>query len=145
MPACTDSNEPNETSAAATSLSMDPVSDDDGSGGAFTGTAQGVDEDWFTYEGSDDIGNVVDPTVEVVGGAVEVCMYMDCVNPGPQTADCPNGTTADMDGELAGCCATSGFTVDLDCTGISDDANIYIRVKATSSGVCESYSMSYHY
>jgi hypothetical protein len=146
MPGCVDPNEPNETSAAAFSLSATPVDDNDDQGGAFTGTVQDSDVDWFTYLGSDGgLTGVVDPTIEVVGGSVQICMYLDCTSK-PQTFSCPTGTTADADGDLNGCCAATGFTVDdLDCTGGSDDANVYIRVKASGAGVCESYSMTYHY
>jgi hypothetical protein len=144
-PGCPDPNEPNETAGGATSLSADPISDNDGSGGSFTGAAQDADEDWFTYLGSDDLGNTVDPTVGITSGAVEVCMFLDC-QAGNTTFSCPGGTTSTDVGGIAGCCGTAGFTVDdLNCPGISDDADVYIRVKASAGGVCEAYSLTYHY
>ena len=151
MPTCADSNEDNDTSATATSLSAAPVSDDDGAGGSFTGAALGAalgaDEDWFTYEGSDDAFNEVDPTVGLTSGAVEVCMFMDC-KVGATQYSCPAGTTEQTADGLSGCCSTSGFAVvdNVNCTGVlSDDMNIYFRIKATAAGVCESYSLTYHY
>lgn len=148
MPTCVDSSEPNETSAAAFSLSVDPISDADNAGGTFTGVALGSDLDWYTYQGSDDLGSSVDPTVEVVpADKVEVCMFFDCINPSsPRAFTCPVGSTASADGDLNGCCSNNGFTVaGIDCTGVSDDADVYIRVKPIAVDVCESYSISYHY
>lgn len=145
VPGCVDSSEPNDTSAAAFSLAVDPVDDNDVIE-TFIGTAMGADEDWYTYEGSDGgLTGEVDPTVTVVSGAVQVCMYLDCLTK-PQTFSCPNGSTADTNGELLGCCANDTITVDdLDCDPIADDANVYIRVKALGAGVCESYSVNWHY
>ena len=151
MPGCPDPNEPNETSAAAFSLSVDPISDSTSAAapaGTVTGSALGSDLDWYTYEGSDDLGPSVNPSVEVVpADKLEVCMFFDCINPGsPRAFTCPVGSTAASDGDLTGCCSNNGFIVDgVDCTGISDDANVYIRVKAVAADVCEGYSVSYSY
>ncbi len=150
-PDCVDSNEPNETSAAAFSLSATPISDSTSAknpAGTFTGSALGADIDWYTYEGSDDLGPSVNPSVEVVpADKVEVCMFFDCINPAsPRAFTCPDGSMAASDGDLAGCCANSGFIVDgVDCTGISDDAKVYIRVKAIVADVCENYAVTYSY
>lgn len=145
MPTCPDPNEANDTLATATSLSATPVGDANGDGGSFTGAAFGADLDWFTYEGSDKLGAIVDPTVGVTSGAVEVCMFMACLE-GPIQYSCPTGTTDLNDSGVGGCCNTTGFTVTgLNCDGLSDDANIYIRVKPSAVDVCESYSMTYHY
>jgi hypothetical protein len=143
-----DPNEPNETSAAAFSLSATPLSDLDDVDKVVTGTALGSDIDWYTYLGSDDFGPAVNPTVGVVpADKVEVCQFFDCVNPAsPRAFSCPMGSTAATDGDLKGCCSTTGFVVeDLDCTGASDDADVYIRVKAIATDACESYSITYHY
>lgn len=145
-PSCPDSNEPNNTSAAAKSLSADPVSSDDTDGtGSFVGAAQDADEDWYTYEGSDDIDGAPDPGVGFTSGNVEVCIFMDCLT-GTEEYECPAPTVATDVGDLSGCCGTADFAVGIDCLGtISDDANVYIRVKASNAGVCEAYSLTYHY
>jgi hypothetical protein len=142
-----DLNEPNETSAAAFSLSVDAISDQDSAGGTFTGVALGTDVDWYTYIGSDNLGFTVDPTVQVVpADKVEVCMFIDCTaTDAVETFVCPGGTTATADGALTGCCAATGFVVDDLCDTTDDGAEVFIRVKAVAADVCESYSISYHY
>ncbi|MCP4443875.1 MAG: hypothetical protein GY811_00835, partial [Myxococcales bacterium] len=114
-----------------------------------SGSALGTNLDWYTYEGSDDLISSVDPTVEDVTPTdkVEVCMFFDCIEQSAaRSFTCPAGSTAATDGGLAGCCGNAGFTVDdLDCAGVSDDADVYIRVKAIATDVCESYSIGYHY
>ncbi len=148
-PGCVDSHEANETSATAKSLSSTPVSASDSAGGAITGVAIDPDVDWFTYQGDDD-AYIVDPTVQVIpADKVEVCMYFDCVADVGLEFSCPDGASASTDGELTGCCSGNGFTVDdLDCGGFttpSDDTFVYIRVKPATTGVCQDYSITYHY
>lgn len=148
MPGCVDSSEPNDTSAAAFSLAAEPVDDNDVIE-TFIGTAMGADEDWYTYEGSDGgATGVVDPTVDVVTGAISICMYLDCLVP-PTSFTCPANTTDDTNGDLVGCCASTGFSISgvidgLSCNG-AEDADVYIRIRASGAGVCEAYSVNWHY
>ena len=139
-PDCSDDSEPNNTSALATSLSATPISANDSSGGNFTGAVINADLDWFEYTGDDDI-YAPDAYVDILGG-VEVCMYLSCAG---ITFTCPNGTTTSTDGSLEGCCGNSAFTVVPDCDGLSDDAQVFMRVKALAADTCEAYTITYHY
>lgn len=133
--------EPNETESSATDLGA--ISDCDGSGsslGAKLDTE--ADVDFYAYDGSDDSGCTVDPTV-TTGDSVRVCMFADCSG---VSAGCTAGTSSNLGG-LPGCCVDGPgtVTVDVNCSGISDDATMYIRIDQGAAGVCTDYSFDYHY
>jgi hypothetical protein len=151
--ACTDigDGESNETEATAYQLTTQAITDCNSAGGSFSGTINGAsDVDWYTYEGSDTFTCVVDPTrsVSTLETPVRICKYFEC-KVGQTNVTCPSGTTAETspDGR-SGCCGTTGFSVDLDCTTTSsDDAYVYVRIDQPSapSGTCNHYSATYHY
>ena len=153
-PACPDLGvgEPNETENDAFPLKGSAISDCDGDGGTVTGTIAGMsDVDWFTYEGDDGIGCVVDPTRSFTqsGSGLRLCKFMECKS-GDTEFGCPSGTTGSTSpGGRAGCCGSSGFDVtDLNCTGTSDEhVDVYIRIDkpGANATTCDDYSLGYHY
>jgi hypothetical protein len=88
---------------------------------------------------------VVDPTrgITVVGSA-RLCKFIQCVS-GTASNTCPAGTTAETSPDgLPGCCGTDDFQMDTDCSGIDDDATVFIRLdQATDS--CAKYTLTFHY
>lgn len=137
--------EANETESTAHNLGT--IGDADGDGGSLTGVLAGVnDKDWYKYTGQDNLGATVDPTRTVsAGDAIRVCKYAQCTT-GDEDFTCPAGTTSatSPDGR-PGCCGSSGFSLDLNCTGTSsDDATIYVRID-TQVNDCVAYNFSWHY
>ena len=137
--------EPNNTESTAVDLGV--ITDCDGDGGVFSGIVAGIDdEDYFKYQASDDAFCSVDATREVTSGqAVRFCKYAQCTNGSDPSISCPGGSqTATSPDGRPGCCANSGFTFSPDCTGISDDVNIYMHLR-TMMNECVSYTVEYHY
>jgi hypothetical protein len=143
--------EPNNGEANAFQLTTQAISDCNSAGGTFWGTINGpTDVDWYIYEGSDTFSCVVDPTrsASALEAPVRMCKFFECKS-GQANITCPSGTTAETspDGRN-GCCGTTGFSVDLDCTGTSsDDAFVFVRIDqpGAPSGTCNHYSSTYHY
>jgi hypothetical protein len=153
-PACLDLGigEPNESEDTAFPLKASAISDCDGDGGTVSGTIAGAaDIDWFSYEGDDKIGCVVDPTrsFSQSESGLRLCKFIECFN-GNTEFSCPGGTTAATSpGGRKGCCGTTGFKIsNLNCTGTLDEhARVFIRVDqpGATAATCNVYSLSYHY
>lgn len=146
-----DDHEPNATEDTASVRS--PIGDGDGRGSQVTGLLDSPnDVDWFRYAGTDNFGAVVNPYGQLNVVALELCLHADCVS-GLETTQitCPAGTTQTPSPEgRPGCCAagTMGFEIDLSCTDnplVSDDATIYMSVRGSEAGVCQEFTLSYHY
>lgn len=142
-PPCSNDNfEPNNSESEATYLGE--INDCDGSGGVIDAMLEGTEFDWYWYRGLDQLGCSVGAYREPSAGAtVRVCAYFQCDG---LSLTCPDGTSADVSpGGRSGCCATEAFSVSPDCSGMSDDADVYIRVDKPPTPHCLSYSLSYHY
>jgi hypothetical protein len=143
-----DPMEPNDSEQTANVLVAMPIEDCDDMGGNALGIIVGAsDVDWYVYSGSDELGCSVDPTRMLMPDApgLRMCKYFDC--PGADVS-CPNGTTIDTSPDgLDGCCSDTGFTAGVDCNGISDDADVYIRIDQPGGDAetCNGYNMAYHY
>lgn len=146
----TDPGEPNDT--AATAYAFGPIGCSDSSPGKIYGVlADEGDVDWFVYDGQDEISCQVNPTVgvSVSAGIARVCAYFACV--GSADTDlgaCPLGTSTDQSADgWPGCCGTTDFTVDLNCTGtINDESLVYLRVDDPTHGsTCAPYTVTFHY
>jgi len=136
---CDASYEPNETQSTAKGLgTVGDCASDATLSAALDGSG---DVDFYTFNGTDGVC-IVNPAVSTTDN-VELCMYADC--PG-LTLSCKQGSPSSLS-SLQGCCVSSGGTVELsiDCTGISDDATVYMQVNGASGGQCTPYSITYHY
>ena len=149
--ACSDDpGEPNNGEIQATLL--DPITDDDDQGSMISGELEAAtDIDWFRYEGSDTTFAIVGPYAQVNVNALELCMYAECLN-GLEVTEvtCNEGTTQQPSPNgRPGCCGTNtgGFEIGLSCGGtFSDDsALIFISVAGSEPGVCQEYTVTYHY
>jgi len=143
-----DPGEPNDEQTKAHQLGMLTCKDSEIF--SVSGTlADPGDEDWFLYEGQDDISCLVNPTVDVVTAPtnVQVCSYFWCKK-GTADVTCPAGTASSTSvlGD-PGCCGGDDFTAKLDCAGTLDGAAVvYLRVHdPTNTEVCADYSLSVHY
>lgn len=153
-PTCPDLGvgEPNENESNAFSLEATAISDCDGDGGTVSGTIAGAgDVDWFTYDGDDGAGCVVDPTRSLTQSesGLRLCKFFECLS-GETERSCPGGTTEETSPEgRSGCCGTAGFDVtDLNCTGTTDEhVHVYVRIDqpGANASTCNDYSLSYHY
>jgi hypothetical protein len=142
---CDTGDEPNDSESTAVDLGV--ITDCDGDGSSFTGELSGInDQDWYKYEASDDFGCSVDATRDVMAAqAVRFCKYAQCLDDSDPALSCPDGTddATSPDGR-PGCCGDAGFTFAPDCSGISDDARVYLQLR-TLSNDCVAYTVDYHY
>jgi hypothetical protein len=138
-----DANEPNDLETVATNLGV--LTDCDDTGGTIAGVlSTESDADWFVYTATDDVGCTVGPgRTLTLAGAARLCKYAECAS--GTIITCLDGSVVatSPDGH-PGCCHTQGFTMDIDCDGVDDDATVYIRVD-TPAAACTSYTLDYHY
>jgi hypothetical protein len=147
-----DPNEPNNGDIQATFLP--PIGDNDGEGSMVAGELESANDiDWFRYEGSDNINGQVNPYAQLNVVALELCIYAEC-NEGLDATNlaCPEGTTQQPSPSgRPGCCATNtmGFELDMSCGGFNpigdDSAIIYMSVNGSEPGVCQEYTLTYHF
>jgi hypothetical protein len=141
--ACPDTSaEPNNTEGEATSLGV--LDDCDEVGFTVKGVLAGSDVDWYTYDGKDKFGCIMEPARAVsTNQQVRICKFFDCAG---VSLTCPSGTSDDTSPNgYPGCCSVNGFTVAPDCNGASDDATVYIRIDKPPSFPCVTYDLSFHY
>jgi hypothetical protein len=146
QPACDDTGqaEPNDGEGSAGDIGV--LDDCDGSGGYLEGVLSGNDVDWYTYQGNDGFGCVVDASRSIESdGEVRVCQFFDCSG---EMVDigCPEGTAAETSPEgRNGCCSQDPFEVGIDCPGLNDSANVYVRVDKPPAYACVHYTLTLHY
>lgn len=141
-----ESGEPNDGQVIATPLPQ--IDDCDGSGQSVTGVSSGMgDVDWVRFRGQDTSWCAVDPTVKIDVSGVRLCAFVMCTDGATTVQGCTNGTAALSPAQTKGCCATgtSAMTIPMNCTGTSDDADVFIRVDQPTSNVCVSYKVDYHF
>jgi len=144
-----DPNEPNDIAAEATML--EPIDDDDLQGDVLTGVlADPGDIDWFTYAGSDIVGETVDPArmLVVEGGTLELCKFLDCLE-GTELIECPGGTMPAESAGHPGCCGTTSIVFsaegfECEAGAFETGAQVYIRLR-NADAQCVGYEVSYHY
>ena len=84
--------------------------------------------------------------VTTQSAGVRVCVFAQCNNNQTTTfKSCKSGTKT-SDGNLTGCCSTTGnASLDFGCPGLNDSAKVTMRVNATQSNACTAYTLDYHY
>lgn len=140
--------EPDDSEANAQDLGE--IDDDDDNTVMGDGVLSGAaDVDWFTYHALDTFGHVAEPTVKVTSSAaVRVCQFIECDTGGAVGTEisCPEGTQTALSGALRpGCCGGATFTVsDFNCSGSSDDLQVYVRIDKPSQDECVEYGLVAH-
>jgi hypothetical protein len=123
------------------------INDCNSAGSSLSGVVKpGGDVDFFKFKGWDDLC-IVDPTVSTKTSGIQVCVFAACTDGSAAYKSCKQGTVA-TEGTMTGCCTTSTTTpaqLEINCPGIFDDANVYIRVKGQTTSACTPYDVSYHY
>lgn len=144
-----DVNEPNDGPGAATMLGT--IGDDDGETLSFEGVLDHADdEDWFRYEGVDNLGDTVDParSLMVDAGGLELCKFFQC-NVGDAQVVCPDGTRGVFENNLHGCCSPTGFGFgdsDVECVGGAFDTGGTVWIALRGAGAqCVAYSVDAHF
>jgi len=146
-----DVDEPNDTEQQAAFLGA--IGDDDDDGSQARGQLGGSEDiDWYFYEGSDDFLSTTDPFAQSNVRELEVCIYLECVAGIAITQiDCPQGTTPRTSpAGRPGCCAqnSEGFGFDPTCgsSSLNDDSSVvFMSVARGPAGVCQPYSLTYHF
>jgi hypothetical protein len=146
-----DPTEPNDNETDAYFLGQ--IGDGDGEGSTIISELSGPDDtDWFSFDGLDNFGGIVNPYAQLNVQALALCMYAECHEGlGATSVTCPDGTTQQPSpAGRPGCCAsnTTGFELAPSCgsTGFDDDsAYIYISVSGSEPGVCQEFTLSYHF
>jgi hypothetical protein len=133
----------NDVEATAPELGM--FGDCDGDSDLYWLDLPAGDVDWYFYRGRDGMCQV-NPWVEwetyYGTGSEDVCMFFECDG---LAVTCPSGTTEETSPEgRPGCCGVTSFEADIDCSGMSDDALVYIRV-TNSSTDCQQGTVDFHY
>lgn len=108
-----------------------------------------ADVDWYKYFGQDGFGCQVGPSRSVTFmKPARICKFVECQDGSQPSVTCPAGTSGDTspDGR-PGCCGSDGFDMDLDCSAISDDTILYIRIDNPNAAAedCAPYTVNYHY
>lgn len=139
-------SEPNDSKAQATNQGT--ISDCDDEGGSATGSVISGNEDWFTFDATDNTIDLcsINPTATITGN-VQACLYFEC-NSGSLDLGCPTGTMPQgAGGGPTGCCSANSFEVsDYNCTGTASEASqVHIQITATSTDTCEEYTVAYHF
>lgn len=138
--------EPNDTEQTAKNLGT--IDDCDGSGSSFSGVINGPsDVDWYKYFAQDAFGCQVGPSRSVqFMAAARICKFVECQDGSSPSVTCPAGTVGATSPEgRPGCCGSEGFDMDLDCSSISDDTIMYIRIDDPNGADCTPYTVDYHY
>ena len=160
-PCGADTNEPNDTASAATSLGA--LQDDaelyeaDAVPNKVTkafSTHTGADVDWYTVDVRD-TGLGGNPSVSViVGKGHEATAFWSCTNGPTESVRCVPGTPVTNDPDLPGAqggaavdpgeSAPPQLTMQIECSGTpTDSGKLQVRVKRTAQGdTCERYTLT---
>ena len=137
--------EPNDSEILATQ--RPDIDDCDGSGSSASGVSSGTgDVDWIRFHGKDKLC-IVDPTVKIDATNLRLCAYVMCQDGATTIKGCSNGTPSVSPAKTRGCCANGpgNMTFDIDCTGTSEDVDVFIRVDQPNANACVPYKVDYHF
>lgn len=145
--ACEDetNTEANESQPAAHDLGN--INDNDASGKFLCPVLDGAaDVDWFTFTGDDVFPYVVDPNRIVTSDFnARICVYLECLS-GTTSVSCDADDVADIAplGQK-GCCGMGSVSPGINCTGLDDAADVWIKVENVDMLACVPYQLQYHY
>jgi len=124
------------------------IDDCDGSGTNVKGVMNGaVDVDFYKVHAADTFGCVVNPHFSSTAPGLEVCVFVKCDNNGTTSVSgCGNGAAKTSDIGDPGCCFATPGTVDisLNCSGVNDSAELFVKVSQNGGDKCEPYQIDYH-
>lgn len=138
--------EPNDSEVLATPRPQ--IDDCDGSGTSISGVSSGTgDPDWIRFRGKDTTLCAVDPTVKINVAGLRLCAFVMCTDGATTVQGCNGGVMGLSPAMTKGCCTsgTGSMTVPMNCTGTSDDADVFIRVDQPDANMCVPYKVDYHF
>ena len=139
-----DPNEPSDAMAQANDLGE--IEDCDGDGQAVSGMLDGPDDvDWIRYAGNDVAFCSVNPDRSLQFDApLRLCKFAECQGDSTEVM-CPDGTeSAHLPNGMPGCCSDHGFEMWINCPGLDDDADIFLRLDQAEAA-CVGYTLAFHY
>lgn len=134
--------EPNETEGTAQELG----STNCGALAEVEGSSEMADVDYYTVD-LVDLGEGCpssDGTISIVTADedLEVCMFFAC-NAGAVSVNCGADSDATSEEGLAGCCGTNSVEPDFFCSGVNNDAEVWLRVGGLEANACVDYALAY--
>ena len=105
------------------------------------------DTDWTRFRGKDVNFCIVDPTVKISVPGLRLCAFVMCTDGVTTIKSCANGSQDVSPAKTKGCCTTgtAAMTVNMNCSGLSDDSDVFIRVDQPTTNMCIPYKVDYHY
>ena len=144
---CTgETSEPNDSEVLSTP--RPDIEDCDSDASSFSGVSSGTgDVDWVRFRGKDKTLCVVDPTVKIDAPNLRLCAFVMCTDGATTIKECSHGTPAISPAKTKGCCANGNgaMTFDIDCTGTSEDADVFVRVDQPNGNMCVPYKVDYRF
>lgn len=144
---CEDESNTEANDTQATAHDIGNISDNDSTGGFLCPVLDGPgDVDWYTFTGDDVFPYVVDPTRVVTAGMnARLCVYFQCLS-GTTSVTCNADEDPDMaPGGQKGCCGTGNVSPGLNCSGLDDAAEVWMKVENVDMLECVGYQLDYHF
>lgn len=141
-----EAGEPNDSEVLATPLAQ--IDDCDKNGASISGVSSGTgDVDWVRFRGKDVSLCAVDPTVKIDAAGLRLCAFVMCTDGATTVQGCNGGAMALSPAKTKGCCTTGtgSLTVPMNCSGTSDDADVFVRIDQPDANQCVAYKVDYHY
>lgn len=145
--ACEDETNTEDNETQMTAHDLGDISDNDSTGGTLCPVLDGPDDvDWYTFTGDDVFPYVVDPTRVVTADMnTRLCVYFACIN-GTTSVSCNGDEVADTaPGGQKGCCGMGNVSPGLNCSGLDDAANVWLKVENVDMLACVGYQLDYHF
>lgn len=144
---CPDNGFGESNDSQNTASHLGTISDADNAGQSFCAVLSGTnDVDWFTYVGNDDLFSEVDPFQSISNGTKgRLCAFYGCKSGATNVTCLGNSTPSTAPDGQSGCCATSPFSVTLECGSVNDHAQVWLRIDNPDADACIPYQVAFHY
>jgi hypothetical protein len=146
--ACEDETNTEANDTQMTAFDFGTISDADSAGDTICPVLDGPDDvDWYHYFGNDVFPNVVDPDRVVTSDMnARLCVYFDCEGNNSTSVGCNADEVEDIaPGGQAGCCGMGSVAPSLNCSGLDDAADVWIKVENVDMAACVGYQLDYHF
>lgn len=146
--ACEDETNTEDNDTQLTAHDLGNITDNDSTGDSICPVLDGADDvDWYRYFGDDVFPNVVDPTRVVASDFnARLCVYFDCAGNNSTSVSCNADEVADVaPGGQKGCCGMGNVAPKLNCSGLDDAADVWIKVENVDMLACVPYRLDYHF
>jgi hypothetical protein len=148
--ACEDETNTEANETQQTAFDLGDITDNDNTGGTICPVLKGAaDVDWYHFFGDDVFPYTVDPTrvvtTELLVNA-RLCVYFDCSGNNSTSVNCNADEVDDVaPGGQPGCCGVGNVSPSLNCSGLDDAADVWIKVENVDMAACVPYQFDYHF